>query len=138
MPAEPRSFVVRGHGATILRRQLGATAWAVLEELVTRSHGPSVACAAAATVRSLSGDLGVSKDTVARALGRLRDAGIVTAEQSRASTGMFTSGSYRIVVPSCIAFSEPAPAVAEPRPRPLASRALIAQRSLFDRDPSTS
>lgn len=136
MVAEPRSFTVLG-AATALRRQLGPTAWAVLEELVARSDGPAARCAAATSVRSLAAELGVSKDTVARALARLCEAGIVTAAQPRASSGTFTAGSYLIAVPACLTLSDLAPVVPEPRPRPLASRALIAQRSLFDRDPAT-
>ena len=119
-----------------MRRRVGATAWAVLEQLIAHSHGPVERCAAVASVRSLAADLGVSKDTVARALSRLRDAELVTAEQSRASAGPFTTGSYRIDVPSCITVVElPAPTVV--KPRPLASRASVAQRSLFDRDPAS-
>lgn len=138
MAAEPRTFVVHSAAATALRRQLGATAWVVLEELLAQSCGPVERCVAATSVRSLAGDLGVSKDSVARALVRLREAGIVAAEQSRASSGAFTAGAYRIAVPAGIALVEPpVPSTVRPLPRRRSSRPSIAQHSLFDRDPGT-
>lgn len=139
MGADARSFVVHGHTANALRRQLGPTGWAVLEELLAHTDSTDDGNVAAASVRSLAAAVGLSKDTVARALGRLREAGIVTAEQSRASTGTFTAGTYRITVPSCITFSEPT-ATTDPasRPRRTPSRSPNAsQLSLIDLDPGT-
>jgi hypothetical protein len=96
-----RCFVVVGE-ASRLRRRLGPTAWAVLEELITRSDGLAERCESTSTTRSLAGNLGLAKDTVARALLRLRRAGIVTAAQHRTADGTFTTGSYVIAVPDCI------------------------------------
>jgi DNA-binding transcriptional MocR family regulator len=84
-------------GATELRRALGPTPWLILEEMLRRSDG---ACTARVSVRSLAATLGLSKDTVARAITRLRATGVVVAVQSRASSGAFDAGVYRIVVPS--------------------------------------
>jgi DNA-binding transcriptional MocR family regulator len=138
MKPELRSLIVDGE-AQVLRRQLGAAAWAVLETMLAQSCGPAERCVATSTVRSLAADLGVSKDTVARALGRLRAAGIVTAEQPRAVTGTFTTGSYRIAVPACITFVEPSvPPAAAPSPVSRTSRQTVAQHSLFDVDPGTA
>jgi DNA-binding transcriptional MocR family regulator len=89
--------VVVAIGATELRRALGPTPWIVLEEMLRRSDG---ACTAQVSVRSLAAALGLSKDTVARAITRLRATGVVVAMQSRASSGAFDAGVYRIVVPS--------------------------------------
>ncbi len=55
-----------------LRCQLGPTAWVVLEELLLASTGNGDACRASVSVRSLASRLGLAKDTVARALIRLR------------------------------------------------------------------
>lgn len=101
MSGEGRCFVVVDP-ASQLRRRLGPTAWAVLEELIAHSHTRAGRCEATSTTRSLAGDLGLSKDTVAGALLRLRRAGIVTAAQRRTAAGTFTTGSYVIAVPDCI------------------------------------
>jgi DNA-binding transcriptional ArsR family regulator len=120
MTAERRTIVVSPH-ARELRRRLGPTAWAVLEELLSASHGDAGDCHSTATVRSLAADLGLSKDTVARALARLRAAGIVIAEQDRAPAGTFAAGRYRICVPDAIALVQPEP------PTPAATRPRAAR-----------
>jgi len=90
-------------GSSDLRRRLGPTAWSVLEELLLASGGPADQCRSSVSVRTLAARLGLAKDTVAMALGRLRRAGLVTACQSRATTGRFAAGSYQLSVPSTIA-----------------------------------
>jgi DNA-binding IclR family transcriptional regulator len=52
---------------------------------------------ARASVRSLAHRLHLDKDTVARAVIRLRDAGLVVHEPGR-----FTPGIYRLTVPSAV------------------------------------
>lgn len=89
-----------------LRRQLGPTAWMVLEELLLASTGPADACDAEVSVRALAARLGLAKDTIARALTRLRHVGLVTALQSRTTTGVFAAGSYRLNVPDAITLSD--------------------------------
>jgi len=59
-------------------------------------------CVASVSVRSLAASLGLAKDTVGRAVGRLRLAGIVTDMQSRAKNGAFATGSYRLTIPNSI------------------------------------
>ena len=56
------------------------------------SHGEAARCRSTATVRSLAADLGMSKDTVARALARLSAAGIVVAEQQTRPRGHVRHG----------------------------------------------
>jgi DNA-binding transcriptional ArsR family regulator len=90
-------------GSSDLRRRLGPTAWAVLEEVLLASVGPADRCRSSVSVRALAARLGLAKDTVAKALGRLRRAGMITACQSRTTTGMFAAGSYQLSVPNTIA-----------------------------------
>ena len=89
-----------------LRQQLGPTAWMVLEELLLASTGPADACQAEVSIRALATRLGLAKDTIARALMRLRHVGLVTASQSRATTGVFATGSYRLHVPDSITLTD--------------------------------
>jgi DNA-binding IscR family transcriptional regulator len=85
-----------------LRRVLGPTAWAVFEELLLVSTSTPDGRQASMSVRSLAQRLGLAKDTVARALTRLRRAGLVTPIQSRTSAGAFGAGSYLLTIPDSI------------------------------------
>ena len=75
-----------------LRRRLGPAPWFVLEELVL----VGAAEGAETNVRSLAAGLSLNKDTVARALGRLRAAGLVVAEPQGSCAGRFAAGRYRV------------------------------------------
>ncbi len=128
MPAEaPRSIVVALE-ASALRRDLGPTSWMALEELLLRSTGPADACVARVSVRALAASLGLSKDTACRAIGRLRDAGLVRVAQQRTVAGIFDTGTYVIAVPDCIALH--APTHSFPRPRARVDRLQFSQLSL--------
>ena len=105
--ATVRSVVV-GAAASELRRALGPTSWMVLEELLLRSTGPAEACVAQVSVRALAASLGLSKDTVGRAMRRLRYAGLATVAQPRTGAGVFDTGTYLIAVPDCITLTGPA------------------------------
>ena len=94
-------------GSVEIRRQVGPTAWVVFEELVLVSTGPGGACVASVSIRALAGRLGLAKDTIARAIARLRRAGLVTAHQSRTDTGVFATGSYTLTIPPSIAIDDP-------------------------------
>ena len=83
MSPETDRCVVLGTDTAELRRRLGPTAWVVFEELLLASTGPNEACHASVSVRSLAARLGLAKDTVARALIRLRRVGLVSNCQSR-------------------------------------------------------
>ena len=75
MAAEPtRRAIVVGPKAHELRRFVGSASWAVLEEMMQVATGPSDRLVAEVSIRSLAASLGVAKDTVARAVRRLRDA----------------------------------------------------------------
>jgi DNA-binding transcriptional ArsR family regulator len=103
-----------------LRRRLGPTAWVVFEELRLASAGPTDACEAEVSVRTLAARLGLAKDTIARALTRLRNAGLVSVSQSRATTGVFATGSYQLHVSDAVTVSDH---TTTPTPTALRSRA---------------
>ena len=99
MSTDPHRRVVVSGEASELRRRLGPTGWVVFEELLLASTGPTTACRASASVRSLAASLGLAKDTVARALVRLRAAGLVAVTQSRSTGGVFAASNYELRIP---------------------------------------
>jgi DNA-binding transcriptional ArsR family regulator len=91
-------WLVIGAPARELRRTLGLTAWAALEELLLdatlQARGD---LSTQASARVLAGRLGVSKDTAARALRRLVSAGLVLRQDHRDATrGVFARSVYVI------------------------------------------
>jgi DNA-binding transcriptional MocR family regulator len=108
-------------------------AWMVLEEMLEQSDSDADAdgLVAAVSVRSLAASLGVAKDTVHRATGRLRDLGVIEAHQTRTSSGGFAAGGYRLSIPAaCLSIvnaSSPSPSASTAktsrRRAPAASRA---------------
>jgi hypothetical protein len=133
MSSEHRRLVIDA-GSNELRRQLGPTGWVVFEELLLASTGPSADCHATVSVRALAGELGLAKDTVARALVRLRHAGLVSAHQSRAASGAFATGGYTLTFPSSIDVDDhvppAAPRVSRSRSRRQTSASTVAQLAL--------
>jgi DNA-binding transcriptional ArsR family regulator len=89
----------------------------VLEELLVRSTGPADPCVAQVSVRALAASLGLAKDTVGRAIRRLRYAGLVTVAQQRTDAGIFDTGTYLIAVPDCITLNAPTHSTRLPRAR---------------------
>jgi DNA-binding transcriptional MocR family regulator len=132
LPAEPtRRAIVVGPKAHELRRYVGLSSWAVLEEMMQVATGPADRLVAEVSIRSLAASLGVSKDTVTRAVRRLRDLGVVEAEQARSQSGSFRAGSYRLCVPAACLALEPGslPAEAAPVARPSPLRRTSSRRS---------
>jgi len=129
MATERRAFVV-GVRAGDLRRSLGPTAWAVLEELVAQSTGPAERCEVTATTRALAVELGLSKDTVAHALLRLHRAGIATVNQRRTAAGTFAAGTYLVAVPDCIVLDDHLDVVPLPAKSQRAARSNGSQLAL--------
>ena len=78
------------------------------------------------SVRSLAAQLGLAKDTVARALVRLRLAGLVDASQSRTATGVYATGCYTLTIPTSITVNDHTP---PPSTTPTATRAPHPSRS---------
>lgn len=109
MSAEPaRLTIVVGPKAHELRRYVGPASWAVLEEMMQAATGPADRLVAEVSIRSLAASLDLAKDTVARAVRRLRDLGVIAAEQPRSDRGVFQAGSYRLDVPPvCLAVQSP-------------------------------
>ena len=89
--------VLLGDAARALRRSLGPVAWAVLEDLATEAQLNEHVCVVETNVRRVAGNVGISKDTAARALRRLINAGLVTrAPSRRGERGEFATISYEI------------------------------------------
>ncbi len=75
--------------------RLGTTAWAVLEDVALDAHLDDHGRLLAVTnVRRISLQLGISKDTAARALLRLADAGLIQRQSRRNETGEFAGSVY--------------------------------------------
>jgi DNA-binding transcriptional ArsR family regulator len=127
-------------GTVELRRRLGPTAWVVFEQLLLESTDCGGLCRASVSVRSLAAQLGLAKDTVARALIRLRRAGFVDASQSRTATGVYATGIYALTIPTSITVDDhttpPPPTspsttpTATPAPRPTRTSATTIQLAL--------
>jgi DNA-binding IclR family transcriptional regulator len=96
-------------------RRLGPTAWVVLEVLRERNavdeRGERIA---EVSIRGLAVDLGLAKNTVHRALGRLRRCGLIEARQTRTSAGTFDRGHYVLATKGVIDDTSPAVAFVNP------------------------
>jgi DNA-binding transcriptional MocR family regulator len=105
----------------------------VLEEMMERSTGPGVELVSVVSIRAMASSLGLAKDTVARAVRRLRDFGVIEAVQARSESGVFEAGSYRLDVPvACISIACPSqPSVTPPVARPSSVRSSSGQLSLL-------
>jgi hypothetical protein len=95
VPAEPavRAVTVTADAAS-LRRELGPTAWVVLEVLVASSGDDGTVFVSPAEVALVAG---LNVDTVQRALRRLRDAQLVTVDDDRVA-GRFAGTRRSLVV----------------------------------------
>jgi DNA-binding transcriptional ArsR family regulator len=132
--------VVLSASSVELRRRLDPTAWVVFEQLLLESISNGDTCEASVSVRSLATQLGLAKDTVARALIRLRRAGLVDASQSRTATGVYATGTYTLTIPTSITVDDhttPPPPItpsttrtATPAPRPTRTSATETQLAL--------
>ncbi len=123
MHADPtRRTIVLGLRAHELRAYVGSTAWVVLEEMMQCSTGDGDHVVAQVSIRSLASSLGLAKDTVNRAVRRLRDLGVIQAEQPRTDSGVFQTGSYRLDVPSVCLTVDTSTTTNERRPHPTTRR----------------
>jgi len=89
-----------GAAAADVRRRVGPTAWVVLEATVARAEADGGVITSVVSARSLAAELGLAKNTTARALSVLRLAGLLVAVQPRDCRGTFAAGSYRVHLPA--------------------------------------
>ena len=120
-----------------LRRRLGPVAWCVLEDLLEDARVDSLGRrVATSSVRRLAGNLGISKDTTARALRRLTSAELIAALPApRADRGRFGGGAYLICAAApreAIAMAGEPPVAPPPSRRSRIRSAAVSQPSLFD------
>ena len=80
-------------GARVVRRRLGPLPWFVLEELLLLSDGTGVA---ETSVRAIASALSLNKDTVARAVRRLRAEGLVVLQSQAQHPGRFGVTRYEM------------------------------------------
>ena len=98
-PPPDRRDVAVGLGAASVRRAVGPTAWVVLECLVTCAVVDGDEAVSHQSVRGLSDETGLAKETVARALRRLIDEQLVAYVDRRDDGGRFDAGYYRLDLP---------------------------------------
>lgn len=116
-----------------IRRRLGPASWVVFEELLlAASPAGDGGWQATVSVRILAERTGLSKDTVARAVARLRRDGLVTPRQAR-SAGLFTAGVYELTIPNGITVGPVATVDTEhtPASTPRTATVDVAQLSLL-------
>jgi hypothetical protein len=131
-----------------VRAAVGPVAWVVIEELVAIGQITGSTIQSTTTVRQLGSDLRLSKDTVAAALRRLIDSGIVQRVDERDDTsGQFGGSTYLLDLttlgmiarepagprPTCSDTATPQPDD-PPAPRP-AARAVTAPAARRTRRP---
>jgi DNA-binding transcriptional ArsR family regulator len=132
MSVEPAGAVVIDTASREMRRRLGPASWMVLEELLLAATPAGDGWHASVSVRVLAERTGLSKDTVARAVARLRRAGLVTLRQDR-TAGLFAAGVYELTIPNGITVGPVATVDVKPTPSSTARSAAVdvAQLSLL-------
>lgn len=126
-----------------LRRRLGPVAWCVLEDLIDDARVDALGrTVVSSSVRRLAENLGVSKDTTARALRRLTAGDLIAALPARRGEGgRFGGGAYLIrSVPSrddarSDCREAPARVTTARARRPRVRSTETSQQSLFDAFP---
>lgn len=102
--------------------KVGPTAWLVLEHLALCSQVDGDDLVSRETARSVAAAVSVSKDTVAGALRRLGDAGLVRRRAQDRTEGRFGQAGYVVELPAGLARTSPSndtpPAVPPRRPAP--------------------
>jgi hypothetical protein len=94
-----RRCITLGDASPWLRRTVGPVAWSVLEAIMEHARDDSGRTVSGRSVRDLAAELRLANDTVARALRRLADTGLVVHESDRESSGRFGAGRYILTLP---------------------------------------
>jgi hypothetical protein len=123
-PLEVRALTL-GPTAPTTRRALGPIAWCVLEHLAETAEDRAGNTVSYETVRSTAGALGLANDTVARALRRLADAGLITHMPGRAVDGRFASSHYRLTFPADVFIDLSVPNLPLPRAEAVARAPVL-------------
>lgn len=131
--------LILGPAAASVRRTLTPTAWVVLEHLAMTAGEQAGKTVSHESVRRIADALDLAKDTVARALRCLADAGLAVYVPGRSCDGRFAPSHYRLTVPPDL-FLEVAPespATKPTRSRRELDRSHATQLSLIDPAPTT-
>ena len=112
-----------GPAAPGLRRALGPVGWVVLESLADSSIDRSGATVSEMSVRGPADEIGLAKDTIARAIQRLQRAGLVSRIEARLIDGRFGHGCYVLDIPDDL-FNVCAARVPSPTTRSRADQAI--------------
>jgi hypothetical protein len=83
-----------------LCRRVGPLAWVLLEELALRAEARPDGLTVKTNVRDLGATLNIGKDTVAKALGRLADLGLLHP-QTRRVAGRYAGCAYVVDIEAC-------------------------------------
>lgn len=104
-----------GEASRAVKRRIGTTAWAVLEDVALNASLHDGRWVASTSVRQVATHLGLTPGTVARALACLCAAGLVQGEDRRdANTGRFSRSVYRLAPTSALSPCTDSPHTADP------------------------
>jgi hypothetical protein len=95
-------LLILGPLAPSLRRRIGPVAWVVLECLAEHAVPRRAVTVSCRSVRELADELDLSKDSVARALQRLRRDGLAAHVDERGDDGRFGRGHYVLSLPASV------------------------------------
>ena len=98
-PPDHSQRLTLGPAAPTMRRDLGPIAWSVLQCVAAGAVEHAGYATSCTSVRRVSAELGLAKDTVARALRRLAGERLDTYVAARADDGRFGSSHYRLTIP---------------------------------------
>jgi hypothetical protein len=118
-----RHRLTLGEAAAWLRRSTGPVAWSVLEALAEHGERDGERTVSYRSVRELAAELRLANDTVARALRKLGDAGLVRHESDREASGRFGSGRYVLNLPPNV--FDPATESEHPSPSKSAAKSRL-------------